>query len=491
MFRNILAVLLVAGLMMASGLWAGTSTRAVAPRANGALSAPIPAGAERTPGLDPITVPGMLSYQGKLTDSAGNPVPNGAFPLTFRLYPDSTGGVSFWSEVQQVQTRGGLFNCLLGKVTSITSFPEDGSAYLEMQIDPNPPMMPRIRIASSAYAFLARKADTANYAILGIPTPHNHLGENWTSTTVDRGLLTKLDRNTSGSVYGTVDSAINNNDSGGTYGGLFNAIGSGYGVFANCSTAIAGPLGGSAGVYGGCYQHGNAHGYGGLFDAYGSPYGGHILYGISCAAISSGTGAIGINSYASMPAGCPTGAWGGWFQGESGGSTGTTFGIYATATGGAIQYAGYFDGNFVATGAKNAAVRVGEGDWRLLYCQESPEVWFEDAGEGQLLNGRAHIELDPTFLKTVTISTEHVMKVFVQLDDNCNGVYVQRGLTGFDVIELQSGTSNAHFTYRVMAKRKGYENARLTQMAPGTNPDELRAEAAKREAADGRNRPAK
>jgi hypothetical protein len=53
------------------------------------------------------------------------------------------------------------------------------------------------------------------------------------------------------------------------------------------------------------------------------------------------------------------------------------------------------------------------------------------------------------------------MKVFIQLNDDCNGVFVKRGDTGFDVIELQKGQSNAHFTYRVVAKRKGFEDKRL------------------------------
>jgi len=53
------------------------------------------------------------------------------------------------------------------------------------------------------------------------------------------------------------------------------------------------------------------------------------------------------------------------------------------------------------------------------------------------------------------------MKVFVQLKDDCKGVYIRTGDTGFDVIELQGGTSNANFDYRILAKRKGYETQRM------------------------------
>jgi hypothetical protein len=76
-------------------------------------------------------------------------------------------------------------------------------------------------------------------------------------------------------------------------------------------------------------------------------------------------------------------------------------------------------------------------------------------GEGRLENGRAHIDLDAAFLRTVRIDGQHPMNVFVQLMDDCNGVYVaKRTATGFDVVELQKGRSNARFTYRVVCTRR-------------------------------------
>ncbi len=97
-----------------------------------------------------------------------------------------------------------------------------------------------------------------------------------------------------------------------------------------------------------------------------------------------------------------------------------------------------------------------------MYCQESPENWFEDFGEGQLMNGRSHIELDPLFLETVTIDAANPIKVFITPDNpNCKGVAVLRGSTGFEVVELHSGVGNSRFAYRVVAKRKGFEGKRL------------------------------
>ena len=69
---------------------------------------------------------------------------------------------------------------------------------------------------------------------------------------------------------------------------------------------------------------------------------------------------------------------------------------------------------------------------------------------------------DPTFLQTVTIDNAHPMKVFVQLEGDCKGVYVaNKTVNGFDVVELQGGVSSAHFSYRVVCKRKYYEDERL------------------------------
>jgi hypothetical protein len=38
---------------------------------------------------------------------------------------------------------------------------------------------------------------------------------------------------------------------------------------------------------------------------------------------------------------------------------------------------------------------------------------------------------------------------------------VNKGQTGFDVVERQGGSSNGTFDYRVVAKRKGFESRRL------------------------------
>ena len=146
-------------------------------------------------------------------------------------------------------------------------------------------------------------------------------------------------------------------------------------------------------------------------------------------------------------------------QGLGAAVSGFNYGIYG-ATHSPSGYGVYSSGNFGASGTKSCVVKTSQGP-TLLYCQESPENWFEDFGEGRLVNGRCHIELDPLFLETVTIDDANPMKVFVTLNGRCRWVYVERGSTGFDVIEQDDGTSNVGFCYRVVAKRKGFEDKRL------------------------------
>ncbi len=148
------------------------------------------------------------------------------------------------------------------------------------------------------------------------------------------------------------------------------------------------------------------------------------------------------------------------------GLTVTGAGVFGQSSG--SGYAGSFAGNvhisgsYTATGTKTAEVKLANGSPVKLYCEEAAEVYFSDYGESQLTDGKAHISLDPTFLQTVTIDAQHPMMVFVQMEGDCKGVFVTNKTSmSFDVAELQGGTSNASFSYRVVCKRKYFEDERL------------------------------
>jgi hypothetical protein len=126
-------------------------------------------------------------------------------------------------------------------------------------------------------------------------------------------------------------------------------------------------------------------------------------------------------------------------------------------TNNADSLAGLFDGNVLVNGAltanvKNAVVAFPDGTERVLHCMESPEHWFEDFGTGRLTNGRTIVNLDADFAKVVELKEYHV---FVTPEGDCHGVCAcNKTTTGFEVRELQGGTSNVAFSYRIVARRK-------------------------------------
>jgi len=117
-------------------------------------------------------------------------------------------------------------------------------------------------------------------------------------------------------------------------------------------------------------------------------------------------------------------------------------------------------GELLCTGAKSAAVPVDGNRMVRLYAVEAADNWFEDAGGGQLSNGRAIVRLDPTFAQTVNGGLDY--RVFVTANGECEGLYVSsKTAQGFEVRELRGGHSNVTFDYRIMARRRGFENVRL------------------------------
>ena len=59
-------------------------------------------------------IPEIISYQGVVRDGVGNPVPDGTYDLTFRLYEDESGTALVWGEAQTIPVEDGLFSAYLG-----------------------------------------------------------------------------------------------------------------------------------------------------------------------------------------------------------------------------------------------------------------------------------------------------------------------------------------------------------------------------------------
>ena len=142
---------------------------------------------------------------------------------------------------------------------------------------------------------------------------------------------------------------------------------------------------------------------------------------------------------------------------------GTGTAIYAHQTSAGVgAFALYGVGKFAVTGAKAGSVPTTKGN-QLLYCTESPELWFEDLGGAKLQSGSVHIDLDEMYLETVFINDQHKMRIFIQEEGESNGLIVIKDADnkGFTVKEKNNGNSNIEFSYRIMAKRRFYQNQRF------------------------------
>jgi len=104
-------------------------------------------------------VPKLINYQGKLTDTAGNPVTDGAYAITFRIYDAETAGNLLWEETQSgVVIQKGVFAVLLGSVTPFT-IAFDKPYWLAIKVGTDAEMSPRQKMSSAAFAIKAEKSE--------------------------------------------------------------------------------------------------------------------------------------------------------------------------------------------------------------------------------------------------------------------------------------------------------------------------------------------
>jgi hypothetical protein len=274
--------------------------------------------------------------------------------------------------------------------------------------------------------------------------------------------------------------------------GVFGAATSGVGVFGQATGANG------RGVYGITNQasgvgvrgeNTNADGIAGLFLNSAAAGGGEgdAVFGLTLQARGFGVWGMNNNTQANTnPVGVVgsggtnqgiyvTGGGGGSFAGRAIGVAGFKMGNLTNNQGGGYftgdlagnpltsthyAYVAYRTGNtnykIYGTGSVSTVVDGlnGRQDRKIMFAPEMPEILFMDVGHGQLQGGRAYIQLDPIFAKNIVVNEQHPLRVFIQLEDECNGVRVtNKSQPGFEVIELNGGTSNARFTYFVIANR--------------------------------------
>ena len=155
-------------------------------------------------------VPHLINYQGYLTDSSGDPVADGTYPINFKIYGSEFGTDSlWWSGFQSVQVTNGLFDYQLGSNNPIPAdfFGPGSDPFLGVIVDTDPEITPRTPLVSVAFAFYAGYSDTASVASISQDlictgcVSSNHLAPNSVNSDkiVDESIqLNDLDQNGAG-----------------------------------------------------------------------------------------------------------------------------------------------------------------------------------------------------------------------------------------------------------------------------------------------------
>jgi hypothetical protein len=242
-------------------------------------------------------------------------------------------------------------------------------------------------------------------------------------------------------------------------------ISNGKGIIGACDNAtgvgVQGQSAGSTGI-GVVGVSSSATGFGGYFQNTNNSGTGIIGSGnnLSPSYNSSGSG----GAFTGKPWGIAVYKYGALANGEGAGlfiaSSTSNVGVYVAYRNGVTNYKILNVGAFGGSASTDVwGLTNDTNDRKIMFCPEAPEILFQDYGQGELINGRAHIELDPIFSRNIVINDEHPLRVFIQLEGDCNGVYVtKKTKNGFDVIELQNGKSNVKFTWFVTANRADYIN---------------------------------
>ena len=108
------------------------------------------------------SVPQLINYQGRLTDSAGQPLADGStVDLSFAFYGAESGDTAYLTVLQEdVLVNGGLYNVLIGsgsitpgtETTLAAVFQKHQQVWMGVKVDADPEMSPRSRISSVPYA---------------------------------------------------------------------------------------------------------------------------------------------------------------------------------------------------------------------------------------------------------------------------------------------------------------------------------------------------
>ncbi|MCI0692015.1 tail fiber domain-containing protein [candidate division KSB1 bacterium] len=159
-------------------------------------------------------VPQLINYQGQLTDANGNPA-NGNFTMIFKIFDAATGGSQLYAETQSVTVSNGVFNVLIGSVTSVPLNLFDSGTERHLEVTVNGTVLtPRRQFGSVPYAFRTRGSSgggwTDDGSVVRLTTNTDNVGIGTTSpVTATGGRVLHIDNPSGASALRLGDGATN------------------------------------------------------------------------------------------------------------------------------------------------------------------------------------------------------------------------------------------------------------------------------------------
>lgn len=110
-------------------------------------------------------IPQTINFQGNLSSITGEPVADGNYDITIRLYDSEFAaiGTHVWSDIFNTQTKQGNFTIELGSgAASLSGFDFNKKYWIGIQVGTSSEMAKRLPLLSVPYAMQAQTASTAN-----------------------------------------------------------------------------------------------------------------------------------------------------------------------------------------------------------------------------------------------------------------------------------------------------------------------------------------
>lgn len=400
--------------------------------------------------------PQLMSYQTVIRNTAGDLVTNQIVGMRISILQGSNNGTAVYVETQTPTTNvNGLASLSIGSGTIVTGTMAginwgSGPYFIKTETDPtggtNYTVSGAAQLESVPYALYsagsaANLNGTHDYVMKF--TPNGTTGGNSliydNGTNVLIGSTSPTYSNDMFEVQSGIGNAVSGFSTSSTYSGIYGKAEQGWGVVGIGSVSISG--------------------YGGLL--------GESFSSSGTGVVGSGN-ALGSSGSYSLTAGSG-GAFTGTLYGLEGSFLSSSISGTAPCSGGYFAdqpndtyyaYVAYYDPNsqtnykILGTGTVSTIASGSNGDKITLHCSETPEIYFEDYGEAKLINGKAHIDIDPLFAKNVVVNEKHPLRVYIQIEGECNGLYVTNKTSkSFDVAELHNGASDISFQYHIICNR--------------------------------------